>query len=73
MDKRTLIGLIVIGAILFGFTWYNSSIQEKRKNNKRLPNKPLPKRSKCRPQMLPPPWWTALRAVPRHNSNNTSA
>ena len=29
MDKRTLIGLIVIGAILFGFTWYNSSIQEK--------------------------------------------
>ena len=56
MDKRTLIGLIVIGAILFGFTWYNSSIQENsHKNHKRLPNKPLPKRSKCRPQMLPSP------------------
>ena len=29
MDKKTLIGLIVIGAILFGFTWYNASIQQK--------------------------------------------
>lgn len=29
MDKKTLVGLIVIGAILFGFTWYNASIQQK--------------------------------------------
>ncbi len=29
MDKKTVIGLIIIGAILFGYTWYNSSVQEK--------------------------------------------
>lgn len=29
MDKKTLIGLLVVGVILFGFTFYNSKQQEK--------------------------------------------
>ena len=29
MDKKSIIGLVIIGAILFGFSWYNSNQQKK--------------------------------------------
>lgn len=29
MDKNTILGLVLVGAILFGFTWYNSNQQKK--------------------------------------------
>ncbi len=36
MDKKSIIGLVVIGIILFGFSWYNSNQQNKLNDEKRV-------------------------------------
>lgn len=36
MDKKTLIGLLLIGVILFGFTWYNNAQLEKYNRQKAI-------------------------------------
>ena len=36
MDKKSIIGLVIIGVILFGFTWYNSKQAEKFQREKAI-------------------------------------
>ena len=36
MNKQTIIGLVIIGAILFGFSWYQNSRQAKFQEQKRV-------------------------------------
>ncbi|MDR2935858.1 MAG: membrane protein insertase YidC [Rikenellaceae bacterium] len=36
MDKKSIIGLVVIAIILFGFSWYNSNQQNKLNEDKRI-------------------------------------